>query len=142
MSIADQSDSHGSRQSPGLSVKPKEKPEFKLCFPKQQMIGRSDSRYSRVDGDFITPKFYSRQIYQDITIDGVIDKVNARIEQERKGPRDLYRYPILSSQSYGWWYDKSSASKDPRFNFHKKTSDHVLTNAIIQWEDRKLRGLC
>lgn len=51
-------------------------------------------------GDFITPKFYSREIYQDLTIDDVIDKVNARIEQERKGPRDLYRYPILSSQRY------------------------------------------
>lgn len=52
----------------------------------------------------ITPKFYSRQDYEDVTIDDVIDQVNARIEEERKGPRDLYRYPILSSQRYQYMF--------------------------------------
>lgn len=43
--------------------------------------------------------------------------------------------------SYGWWYDRRFDSRDPRFNFHKNTSDMVQTTAIIHYEDRKLQGL-
>ncbi|KAK0079123.1 hypothetical protein PV325_001702 [Microctonus aethiopoides] len=149
----DASDSRGSHCSgvPPVMKKKLEKPPFNLYFAKSQPKGRSDFRISKLDGvikfiaKFITPKFYSidndkeeRNNYQRSK--EIVKR--SKIEDEKKNYKNLYRLPLLSSQSYGWWYDRQLNSNDPRFNFHKNTSEMVHSNIMIQWEDKKLRGVC
>ncbi|XP_015115204.1 uncharacterized protein LOC107039870 [Diachasma alloeum] len=142
---ADPSESRGSENTPSLGKRPAEKPPFKLCFPKPQMPGRSEVLVSKVDANFVTPKFWNKETLPEVegeVEDRVAEAVRERMARERRGPRDLYRFPVLSSQSYGWWYDETFGSTDPRFNFHRHTSDMVEANLMIQYEDKKLRGLC
>ncbi|EFN83843.1 hypothetical protein EAI_15725 [Harpegnathos saltator] len=67
-----------------------------------------------------------------------VEKITAA---ENKDPRDAYRWPLLTSHTYGWWHDRGIYPRDPRFNFHKKTSDLVSFQMKIYAEDRKLKGL-
>ncbi|XP_063992150.1 uncharacterized protein LOC135170342 [Diachasmimorpha longicaudata] len=103
----DPSESRGSENTPSLSKRPAEKPPFKLCFPKPQMPGRSEVLVSKVDGvlkfvaNFVTPKFWNKEALPEVE-DEVEDRVAAavkeRMARERRGPRDVYRFPVLSSQ--------------------------------------------
>ena len=47
--------------------------------------------------DFITPKFYSKEVETKKNYD-VGDRVKAMIKKDNEKPRDLYRWPLLSSQ--------------------------------------------
>ncbi|XP_043289183.1 uncharacterized protein [Venturia canescens] len=135
------SDSRGSGQSGSAGKKIVEKPPFKLCFPKHRMSGRSDIRASKIEADFITPKFYSKQVkFEDsYNVDGTVKAV---MKKENEKPQDVHRRPLLSSQSYGWWYDRTFGMRDKRFNHHKNTSEMVRSYDAIQWQDKKIQGLC
>ncbi|XP_014474069.1 PREDICTED: uncharacterized protein LOC106744119 [Dinoponera quadriceps] len=132
-----QSDSYDSR--PVTSRR--ERPPFKLCFSRNQQIGRSNACISRVNADFVTPKFYSRELEEMQRNADVSETVEKIAAMENKVPRDSHRLPLLTSHTYGWWHDRGIHPKDPRFNFHKRTSDLVSFQMKIYAEDRKLKGL-
>ncbi|XP_057318413.1 uncharacterized protein LOC130663291 isoform X2 [Microplitis mediator] len=96
------SDTRSSTQSP---KKPATKPPFQVSFPKQQMTGHSDARFSKTD-------------------DSAKDRVTAPMEKELKGPRDHYNHPTLSSESYGGWYDQNAKSGDPQAELNKSKDDN------------------
>lgn len=51
--------------------------------------------------NFITPKFYTNDHDNEGTNEDnnlISDMVNRQMEEEKKGPRDLYNSPMLSSQ--------------------------------------------
>lgn len=60
--------------------------------------------------NFITPKFWNNDTLEEEEVeDAVVEAVNQRMERERRGPRDAYRFPVLSSQRYQklnqiWWH--------------------------------------
>ncbi|XP_053994535.1 uncharacterized protein LOC128884892 isoform X2 [Hylaeus volcanicus] len=117
-----------------------EKPPFKLCFSKDQLLGKSNVRGSKIDGDPITPKFYSRN-YENASDPNTTDTFEEIRNQERKTPRDCCRWPLLTSSMYGWWHEYGIQPKGSQLNFHKKTSDLVNYQMKIYAEDRKLGSL-
>ncbi|XP_043462974.1 uncharacterized protein LOC122499008 [Leptopilina heterotoma] len=136
-------ESRSARVSPAASGSQKkiiEKPPFKLCFAKHPETGRSDACIPKINAEFITPKFYSREM--DCTpSENVIEEAKEIAKEEFKTPKKLYRWPVLTSHVYGWWHDKGIRPIDGKFNFHKKTSDLVSFQMKIYSEDRKIRGL-
>ncbi|XP_076378302.1 uncharacterized protein LOC117227446 isoform X3 [Megalopta genalis] len=124
-------DRTSSRDSDSPTIrKVPEKPPFKLCFSKDQILG-----------DSIAPKFYSRQCESgganDPNESRTLDDITPG---EKKSPTDLncYPYRLLSSHAYGWWHEQGIRPKDSRFNFHKKTSDLVHFQMKVYAEDRRL----
>ncbi|XP_015586423.1 uncharacterized protein LOC107263582 [Cephus cinctus] len=137
----DRSDSRGPPAATGsVSRRKIEKPPFKLCFSKQQEAGRSDACASKITASYITPKFYSREMekWADVDVSNTVQEIE---REDNKKPKDPYRWPLLTSHTYGWWHDRGIKPRDPRFNFHKKTSDLVSYQMRIYAEDRKLKGL-
>ncbi|KYN07750.1 S-phase kinase-associated protein 2 [Cyphomyrmex costatus] len=132
-----QTDSYDSRP---VTSKKLERPPFKLCFSRNQQIGKSDACISKTNADLVTPKFYSRELEdaQNADVSDTLERLAT--EQDRK-PRNLYQSPLLTSHTYGWWHDKGIHPKDARFDFHKRTSDLVSFQMKIYAEDRKLKGL-
>ncbi|EZA53353.1 hypothetical protein DMN91_005016 [Ooceraea biroi] len=123
-----------------VTSKRSEKPPFKLCFSKKQYIGRSDICVSKTNADFVTPKFYSREL-EDTRNANVNDTLERIAAEQKRNPRDLYQSPLLTSHTYGWWHDRGIRPKDPRFTFHKRTSDLVSFQMKIYAVDRKMKGL-
>ncbi|EGI67846.1 hypothetical protein G5I_03572 [Acromyrmex echinatior] len=132
-----QTDSYDSRP---VTSKKSERPPFKLCFSRNQQIGKSDACISKTNADFVTPKFYSREL-EDARNADVSDMLEKLATEQDKKPRNLYQLPLLTSHTYGWWHDKGIHPKDARFDFHKRTSDLVSFQMKIYAEDRKLKGL-
>ncbi|XP_033338588.2 uncharacterized protein LOC117227446 isoform X1 [Megalopta genalis] len=160
-------DRTSSRDSDSPTIrKVPEKPPFKLCFSKDQILGKSSVRTLKtncthmiffwfakrtnvplsvilviVAGDSIAPKFYSRQCESgganDPNESRTLDDITPG---EKKSPTDLncYPYRLLSSHAYGWWHEQGIRPKDSRFNFHKKTSDLVHFQMKVYAEDRRL----
>ncbi|XP_012270599.1 uncharacterized protein LOC105694481 [Orussus abietinus] len=118
----------------------REKPPFKLCFSRQWETGRSDASVSKANANVVTPKFYSREMENMQRVD-ISETVKEIEKQESKNPKDHYRWPLLTSHNYGWWHEKGIHPRDPKFDFHKKTSDLVSFQMKIYAEDRKLKGL-
>ncbi|XP_066597324.1 uncharacterized protein [Prorops nasuta] len=118
--------------------KVEKRPPFRLCFSRHQQIGKSDAGISQVKADSVAWKFYSRQTEPVKNLD-VRETAIKIAKEENKMPKDKYRWPLLTSHTYGWWHDKGNFPKDPRFNFHKKTSDLVSFQIKIYAEDRKTR---
>ncbi|XP_051163178.1 uncharacterized protein LOC127282750 [Leptopilina boulardi] len=130
-------ESRSTRVSPASGSQKKiiEKPPFKLCFAKHPETGRSDACIPKMNAEFITPKFYSRETFC-IPNENIIEG-----KEEFKTPKKLYRWPVLTSHVYGWWHDKGIRPIDGKFNFHKKTSDLVSYQMKVYSEDRKIKGL-
>ncbi|XP_076162368.1 uncharacterized protein LOC143144151 [Ptiloglossa arizonensis] len=116
-----------------------EKPPFKLCFSKDRLPGKSNVRDSKIDGDAITPKFYSRE-YEDATDSNATDMLEEIKNQEKKTPKDDCHWPLLTSRTYGWWHEYGIQPKESRFNFRKRTSDLINFQMKIYAEDRRLGG--
>ncbi|XP_012056977.1 PREDICTED: uncharacterized protein LOC105620078 [Atta cephalotes] len=131
-----QTDSYDSRS---VTSKKSQRPPFKLCFSRNQQIGKSDACISKTNVDFVTPKFYSRE-FEDARNADVSDTLERLATEQDKKPRNLYQLPLLTSHTYGWWHDKGIQPKDARFDFHKRTSDLVSFQMKIYAEDRKLKG--
>ncbi|XP_050453122.1 uncharacterized protein LOC126852390 [Cataglyphis hispanica] len=131
-----QTDSYDSRP---VTSKKLERPPFKLCFSKNQQTGRSNICISKTNANFVTPKFYSRELENDQNAD-VSDTLERIAAEQDRNPRNLYQTPLLTSHTYGWWHDKGIQPKDTRFNFHKKTSDLVSFQMKIYAEDRNLKS--
>ncbi|XP_076642240.1 uncharacterized protein LOC143353061 [Halictus rubicundus] len=116
-----------------------EKPPFKLCFSKDQLLGKSSVRTLRMNCDSIAPKFYSRECENanDPDESDAIEKITS---DERKPSTDTncYPYRLLTSHTYGWWHEQGIQPRDSRFNFHKKTSDLVHFQMKVYAEDRRL----
>ncbi|KYQ59063.1 S-phase kinase-associated protein 2 [Trachymyrmex zeteki] len=129
-----QTDSYDSRP---VTSKKSERPPFKLCFSRNQQIGKSDACISKTNADFVTPKFYSRELEDPRNADVSDTLERLATEQDRK-PRNLYQLPLLTSHTYGWWHDKGIHPKDARFDFHKRTSDLVSLQMKIYAEDRSV----
>ncbi|XP_012525685.1 uncharacterized protein LOC105830726 [Monomorium pharaonis] len=125
---------------PVTSTKKSERPPFKLCFSRNQQIGKSDARVSKTNVDFVTPKFYSRTL-EDARNADVGDTLERLAAEQERSPRRLYQTPLLTSHTYGWWHDRGIHPKDTRLDFHKRTSDLVSFQMKIYAEDRKLKGL-
>ncbi|KAH0946845.1 hypothetical protein HN011_008571 [Eciton burchellii] len=136
-SVFTQTSSYDSRP---VTSKRSDKPPFKLCFSKNQHIGRSDICVLKTNADFVTPKFYSREL-EDTRNANVSDTLGRIAREQIRNPRDLYQSPLLTSHTYGWWHNQGIHPKDSRFNFHKKTSDLVSFQMKIYAEDRKLKSL-
>ncbi|XP_076640478.1 uncharacterized protein LOC143352102 [Colletes latitarsis] len=124
--------------SPTTTKNP-EKPPFKLCFSKDRLPGKSSIRGSKINGDTITPKFYSRE-YENATDPNVTDMIE-EISDQKRTPKDVCHWPLLTSRTYGWWHEYGIQPKESRFNFHKRTSDLVNFQMKIYAEDRRLEGL-
>ncbi|XP_012350903.1 uncharacterized protein LOC105737443 isoform X2 [Apis florea] len=69
-------------------------PPFKLCFSKDRLLGKSNIRVSKINGDLITPKYYSK--YENTPENfNAIDTHEKNTEQKenncdyRKGPAIL-----------------------------------------------------
>ncbi|XP_046823169.1 uncharacterized protein LOC124426017 [Vespa crabro] len=121
-----------------ISKNQTDKPPFKLCFSKQQPIGRSDAYITKTNANFVTPKFYSRE-FEDLQKIDVDDTIKRLTNEEEKIPKEVYRWPLLTSHTYGWWHEKGIEPKDQRFNFHKRTSDLVSFQMKIYAEDKKTK---
>ncbi|XP_014607339.1 PREDICTED: uncharacterized protein LOC106788521 [Polistes canadensis] len=115
-----------------------DKPPFKLCFSKQRPIGQSDAYISKINANFVTPKFYSREHenLQNLDLEETIKRIT---KEDEKIPKGIYRWPLLTSHTYGWWHEKGIEPKDQRFQFHKKTSDLVSFQMKIYAEDKKMK---
>ncbi|XP_015186513.1 PREDICTED: uncharacterized protein LOC107071759 [Polistes dominula] len=122
-----------------------DKPPFKLCFSNQRPIGQSDAYISKINGilnftaNFVTPKFYSRENenLKNLDLDDTIKRIK---KEDEKIPKGIYRWPLLTSHTYGWWHEKGIEPKDQRFQFHKKTSDLVSFQMKIYAEDKKTKN--
>ncbi|XP_046423971.1 uncharacterized protein [Neodiprion pinetum] len=133
-------DSGSTRSALSPQAKKKERPPFKLCFVKQQESGRSNVSICKTTANVLTPKFYSRDA-EPCDSPEISQTVAKITEEEQRVPKTVHRWPLLTSHTYGWWHDRGIQPTDPRFNFHKKTSDMVSYQMRIYAVDRKLKGL-
>ncbi|KAG7214166.1 hypothetical protein KM043_001515 [Ampulex compressa] len=135
---AERIESRDSRVAKGTKVL--EKPPFKLCFSKNQRLGRSDVLVSKTAADVLTPKFYSREMEGKAAAVETTNTAERLAREEGKGPTMLYRWPLLSSHAYGWWHRRGIRPNDERLDFRKKTSDLVTFRMKIYAEDKKAKG--
>ncbi|XP_076238973.1 uncharacterized protein LOC143182095 [Calliopsis andreniformis] len=129
-----------SRDSYSPTTKRADKPPFRLCFSQNRLPGRSTVYVPKIDGEPITPKFYSKE-YEDVNHLDASEALERATSKEKKSSEDVRRWPLLTSRAYGWWHSQGIEPTESRFNFRKKTSDLVNMQLKIYAEDRRLKGL-
>ncbi|XP_026301568.1 uncharacterized protein LOC102653888 isoform X1 [Apis mellifera] len=116
-------------------------PPFKLCFSKDRLLGKSNIRVSKINGDLITSKYYSK--YENTPENFNAIETHEKSTEQKENNCDYRKGPaILTSYAYGWWYERGLRPIESRLDFRKKTTD--LINFGIDTnnaENRKFRNL-
>lgn len=112
-----------STMAAGQETRPERQP-FKLCFPEDTLMGKSDMRMSKPDDDVTTMKVNDENDEEDlnVTTDDVDSPEESKesTEQEKKDERFKNDQASLSSHEYGWWYEEEMPTKDACIDSHKK----------------------
>ncbi|XP_033201793.2 uncharacterized protein LOC117163543 [Bombus vancouverensis nearcticus] len=136
----DRTSSHGSNSS-AVAKQLEKLPPFKLCFSKDRLIGKSNIRVSKINGESITPKFYSKEYENRANNFNTIDTFEKSTEEQENSGNCSRRPPILlSSNAYGWWHERGLQPLRSRFDFHRKTSDLVNFGTNVRNEKRKIEN--
>ncbi|XP_017764418.1 PREDICTED: uncharacterized protein LOC108553873 [Eufriesea mexicana] len=108
----DRTNSRGSNSST-IGKHLEKPPPFKLCFPKDRLLGKSYIRLPKINDNTITPKFYSK---------GYTDTIDMHEENTKQQENTCNSRALVTSHAYGWWHRQGLQPIKSQFNFHKQTS--------------------